>query len=106
MGQSKAQETISCLTKEAIRQGKNKREGEGSEGQGSGAGYSGGYSTGIQTGGSYGQGPTQQSKMNDLAQRLFWTEPSLAGYSGGGYQQSESRYGGGKSLPKSVQCLS
>ena len=69
MGESKARETISCLTKEAIREGKNKRQGE--DGQGSGSGYSGGYSTGNQTGGSYGRNDAQQSKIHDLGQRLL-----------------------------------
>ena len=64
MGHSKAQETIGCLTKEAVRQGRNKRQGEGSDGQVSGGGYSGGYSTGRQTGGSYEGGSTQQSKTS------------------------------------------
>ena len=62
LGQSKAQETIQCLTKGAVREGKNKR-GESSDGHGSGAGYSGGYTSGNQTGGSYGGGSTQQSTI-------------------------------------------
>ena len=65
MGQSKAQETIACLTKDAVREGKNKREGDSPDGQGGGGGYSGGYSSGRQTGGSYGGGSTQQSKTCD-----------------------------------------
>ena len=71
MGQSKAQETIGCLTKEAVRQGRNKRQGEDSGGQGSGAGYSGGYSTGVQTGGSFGGYSTQQSEIGNLGDP-FW----------------------------------
>ena len=66
MGQSEAQETSGCLTKDAVREGKNKREGESPDGQGSIGGYSGGYSSGRQTGGSYGGGSTQRSKIYDL----------------------------------------
>ena len=66
MGQSKAQETIACLTKAGVREGKNKHEGESPDGHGSIGGYSGGYSSGRQTGGSYGGGSTQQSRTNDL----------------------------------------
>jgi len=66
MGQSKAQETIACLTKDGVREGKNKREGESPDGPGSNGGYSGGYSSGRQTGGSYGGGSTQQSETGDL----------------------------------------
>ena len=58
LGHSKAQETIDCLTKAGIREGRNKRQGE----DGSNAGYSGGYSSGKQTGGSYGGSSIQQSK--------------------------------------------
>jgi hypothetical protein len=65
LGHSKAQETIGCLTKDAIRQGKNKREGESPDGPGSNAGYSGGYSSGRPAG-SYGGGTTQQSKTSYL----------------------------------------
>ena len=68
MGQSKAQETIACLTKDGVRQGKNKHEGESPDGQGSIGGYSGGYSSGRQTGGSYGGGSTQQSRTSDILQ--------------------------------------
>jgi len=60
LGNSKAQETIDCLTKDGVREGKNKRQGEGFDG--SCGGYSGGYSSGRQTGGSYGGSSTQQSK--------------------------------------------
>lgn len=66
LGHSKAQETIECLTKAAVREGKNKRQGESPDGPGSNAGYSGGYSSGRQTGGSYGGGSTQQSKTRNL----------------------------------------
>lgn len=66
LGQSKAQETIGCLTKQAVREGKNKRQGDSPDV--SGGGYSGGYSTGRQTGGSYGEDPTQKSKINSLLQ--------------------------------------
>ena len=68
MGQSKAQETIACLTKDAVREGKNKREGESPDGQGSIGGYSGGYSSGRPTGGSTGGGSpsTEQGKTCDL----------------------------------------
>ena len=69
MGHSKAQETIECLTKQAVREGKNKRQGEGSDGQVTGGGYSGGYTTGKQTGGSYG-GSTQQSMISSLLRVL------------------------------------
>ena len=65
LGHSKAQETIECLTKSAVREGKNK-QGEGADDHGSGGGYSGGYSSGKQTGGSYGGGSTQQSKTSNL----------------------------------------
>ena len=57
LGHSKAQETIDCLTKNGVREGRNKRQGESTEG-----GYSGGYSSGKQTGGSYGGSSIQQSK--------------------------------------------
>lgn len=67
MGHSKAQETLECLTKGAVREGRNKH-GENPDGQGSGAGYSGGYSSGRQTGGSYGEDSTQQSKTSDFSQ--------------------------------------
>jgi len=99
MGQSKAQETIGCLTKDGVRQGKNKHEGESPEGQGSIGGYSGGYSSGRQTGGSYGGGSTQQSRtaisfevMGQFKLIVF------AGYGGGGYQQSKSGYSGSKPM--------
>ena len=66
LGHSKAQETIDCLTKQAVREGKNKRQGESPDS--SGGGYSGGYSTGRQTGGSYDGDITQQSRTGSLLQ--------------------------------------
>lgn len=66
LGHSKAQETIDCLTKQAVRAGKNKREGDSPDV--SGGGYSGGYSTGRQTGGSYGGDTTQQSRADSFLQ--------------------------------------
>jgi hypothetical protein len=64
LGHSKAQETIGYLTKQAVREGKNKRQGEDPDA--GGGGYSGGYSTGRQTGGSYGGDSIQQSRTNSL----------------------------------------
>ena len=101
MGHTKAQETVNCLTKDGVRQGRNKRQGESSDGQGSNAGYSGGYSTGNQTGGSYGGGSTQQRVSSDTV-----VQPNRStGYSSGGYQQSKSVYGGGRSLHEQVRRL-
>jgi len=94
IGQSKAQETIACLTKDAVREGKNKREGESPDGQGSIGGYSGGYSSGRQAGSEgYGGGSTQQSKSCDLLLMVRWYETDRFA---GRNQESRSGYGGSR----------